>query len=74
MAGLETKTKLREELTKQLDAQLGNFTAMEREAQALLRKATHAGRKVTVGHVDLHSPAWVATAHMCTNGAAAWAT
>ena len=49
LAGLEEKRKLRDNLRKELESQTTSFTNMEREAQALLRQATQANRKVTVG-------------------------
>ena len=49
LSGLEEKRKLRDSLRKELESQTTSFTNMEREAQALLRRATQANRKVTVG-------------------------
>ena len=49
LSGLEEKRKLRDSLRKELEDQTTSFTNMEREAQALLRRATQANRKVTVG-------------------------
>ena len=49
LSGLEEKRNLRDNLRKELESQTTSFTNMEREAQALLRRATQANRKVTVG-------------------------
>lgn len=52
LSGLEEKRKLRDSLRKELESQTTSFTNMEREAQALLRRATQANRKVTVGRAQ----------------------
>lgn len=45
---LQKKEKLREDIKQQLEKQTNSFDRVEKDAQALLHKALHAGRKITV--------------------------
>ena len=47
-ARLQQKEQMRNDLREQLAKQSKTFSSVERDAQALLLKALHAGRKVTV--------------------------
>lgn len=49
---LQTKGKLRDDIKQQLDKQTTSFDRVEKDAQALLHKALHAGRKITVQHAQ----------------------
>lgn len=49
---LQTKEKLREQIKQQLEKQTTSFDKVEKDAQALLQRALHAGRKITVQHAQ----------------------
>ncbi len=46
--GLKQKEQMRADLKQQLETQSKTFSSVEKDAQTLLLKALHAGRKVTV--------------------------
>ena len=50
--GLQTKEKLRDDIKQQLEKQTTSFDRVEKDAQALLQKALHANRKITVQHAQ----------------------
>ena len=54
--GLQEKEQIRTVLKQQLETQSKTFSSVEKDAQTLLMKALHAGRKVTVSLLTLCQP------------------